>query len=355
MTATVMRYAHLHARTLRPQPGVDFAKHWLDQFPLKNVFKKGANQWQKFALLAQVPLGLLSVDLSGVKLVPEIGVDLSQKGDVKLPSNDVKFQDGKGANGFEKKQTLKLVSGAAVLPHPSKVDKGGEDAYFIANNQRAIGVADGVGGWAEYGIDPGLYSKGLMQHAKQMAEEEELSPSSAQSLLERSHKLTNVLGSSTACILVLHGSTIYASNIGDSGFIVIRDKEVIFESPAQVHQFNFPYQLGGEGAMGDTPDSAQRFELQVQQGDVIVAATDGVMDNVYTEDTATIVSMAKKQGLGPVETAERLANFAQERGFDKEYLSPFALEAQKLGHGYQGGKLDDVTVVVSYVQRQSQL
>eukprot|EP01024_Parvocaulis_polyphysoides_P071559 TRINITY_DN8933_c0_g1_i1.p2 TRINITY_DN8933_c0_g1~~TRINITY_DN8933_c0_g1_i1.p2 ORF type:complete len:164 (-),score=34.27 TRINITY_DN8933_c0_g1_i1:263-754(-) len=163
------------------------------------------------------------------------------------------------------------------------------------------------------------------------------------------------MGSSTACILVLHGATLHASNLGDSGFMIIRDKEVLFESPAQVHQFNFPFQLGGEDAMGDTPEKSQKFELQVQQGDVIVTATDGVMDNVYTEDTATIVSTAKKQGLGPQETAERLATFAQDRGMDQSYLSPFAKEAQKIGYQYLGGKLDDVTVVVSYVQRQSSL
>lgn len=40
-----------------------------------------------------------------------------------------------------------LSSGAYVLPHPDKVAKGGEDWYFIANNRRAVGVADGVGGW----------------------------------------------------------------------------------------------------------------------------------------------------------------------------------------------------------------
>lgn len=42
---------------------------------------------------------------------------------------------------------LVLVSGATVIPHPSKVDKGGEDAYFLSANKKSIGVADGVGGW----------------------------------------------------------------------------------------------------------------------------------------------------------------------------------------------------------------
>jgi serine/threonine protein phosphatase PrpC len=42
---------------------------------------------------------------------------------------------------------LLLQSGAAMLPHPDKVHRGGEDSFFIADHQAAVGVADGVGGW----------------------------------------------------------------------------------------------------------------------------------------------------------------------------------------------------------------
>jgi len=60
-----------------------------------------------------------------------------------------------------------------VIPHPQKVHKGGEDAYFankkyvnrfltnFLNKFSVLAVADGVGGWAEYGVDPALYSKEL--------------------------------------------------------------------------------------------------------------------------------------------------------------------------------------------------
>jgi len=44
-----------------------------------------------------------------------------------------------------------------LIPHPDKVAKGGEDACYTHEN--LLAVADGVGGWAEHGIDPGLYSK----------------------------------------------------------------------------------------------------------------------------------------------------------------------------------------------------
>ena len=46
---------------------------------------------------------------------------------------------------------------ASNTPHASKRQKGGEDAWVAAAN--LLVVADGVGGWANRGIDSGLFSK----------------------------------------------------------------------------------------------------------------------------------------------------------------------------------------------------
>ena len=35
---------------------------------------------------------------------------------------------------------------------------------------------------------------------------------------------------------------LHAANLGDSGFMVLRGKRVVFRSRTQQHQFNFPYQ-----------------------------------------------------------------------------------------------------------------
>ena len=49
---------------------------------------------------------------------------------------------------------------------------------------------------------------------------------------------------------------LHAINLGDSGFIVIRDGCTVFRSPVQQHDFNFTYQLeSGNG--GDLPSSGQ--------------------------------------------------------------------------------------------------
>ena len=44
-------------------------------------------------------------------------------------------------------------------PHQMKKHKGGEDA--AAYTERMLCVADGVGGWAESGVDPANYSTQL--------------------------------------------------------------------------------------------------------------------------------------------------------------------------------------------------
>lgn len=51
------------------------------------------------------------------------------------------------------------------------MESGGEDAFFISRvGCGALGVADGVGGWAEEGVDASAYSRGLMLHAAQALE-----------------------------------------------------------------------------------------------------------------------------------------------------------------------------------------
>lgn len=46
-------------------------------------------------------------------------------------------------------------------PKFEKRYKGGEDSNLITNDNKLIMVADGVGGWGDHGVDPGLFSKHL--------------------------------------------------------------------------------------------------------------------------------------------------------------------------------------------------
>jgi protein phosphatase PTC7 len=85
-------------------------------------------------------------------------------------------------------------------------------------------------------------------------------------------------GSSTACILILNRetSTVYTANIGDSGFIVVRQGEIIHRSEEMQHYFNTPFQLSlpppgnANRVLSDSPDSADTYSFPVEDGDVIL-------------------------------------------------------------------------------------
>lgn len=54
-----------------------------------------------------------------------------------------------------------------------------------------------------------------------------------------------IAGSCTACIVSLSrdDKTIYAANLGDSGFRIIREGRMVHRSEEQQHYFNTPFQL----------------------------------------------------------------------------------------------------------------
>ena len=81
-------------------------------------------------------------------------------------------------------------------------------------------------------------------------------------------------------------------NLGDSGVMLLRPAlrtppssdqpllfpRVIFRSSDQTHYFNCPYQLGSGSALVEAPDY---IRIRVRAGDIVVAATDGVFDNLF--------------------------------------------------------------------------
>jgi protein phosphatase PTC7 len=67
---------------------------------------------------------------------------------------------------------FKFKYGSSLLPHPEKAYKGGEDALFASDH--VLLIADGVGGWADSGIDPGLYSKKLAALVEELVSKDKL-------------------------------------------------------------------------------------------------------------------------------------------------------------------------------------
>ena len=62
-------------------------------------------------------------------------------------------------DGDDDPKPPRFHAGLHLRPHPNKRHKGGEDAAAL--NDRLLCLADGVGGWAESGVDPAIYSRRL--------------------------------------------------------------------------------------------------------------------------------------------------------------------------------------------------
>ncbi|MPC28655.1 Protein phosphatase PTC7 [Portunus trituberculatus] len=148
-------------------------------------------------------------------------------------------------------------------------------------------------------------------------------------------------GSSTACVVVLQGDAghLYSANIGDSGFVVVRNGSVVHRSQEQQHYFNTPFQLSlpppGTNAqvLSDRPESAETLEFLVKEGDMLMVATDGVFDNL--PDSLIVKEMVKVQGSTDLlllqQAANSLAQQARKLAFDEDYMSPFARSARENG------------------------
>lgn len=270
------------------------------------------------------------------------------------------------------KSKPKLVSAVAGFPkdfRSGKVRKGqiGDDAWLITNVDSAdiLGVADGVGGWRDYGVDPSDFSYSLLRSIDRITSvcnpcnyrnPVDLLSAAFRELIQSKRPIT---GSSTACILILDhdSSNLFTVNIGDSGFLVVRKGQVVHKSEEQQHYFNTPFQLAlpppghGDSVLSDSPESAHQSSFAVQDGDVILLATDGVFDNV--PQSLLVAELSKLGGVKDQifvqQAANSIALMARSLALDGRYLSPFAQRARDYGIRAIGGKPDDITVLLATV------
>lgn len=71
-----------------------------------------------------------------------------------------------------------------------------------------IGVADGVGGWADLGIDAGKYARELMSNSVSAVKDEPKGSVDPARVLEKAYTNTKAQGSSTACIIALSNEVV---------------------------------------------------------------------------------------------------------------------------------------------------
>ncbi|KAF7338300.1 Protein phosphatase [Mycena venus] len=271
----------------------------------------------------------------------------------------------------------------------------GED-FFLCTNMRhnsgvSLGVADGVGGWIEQGIDCSMFSQALMYYAHRHFENGwagepeidptietasnappegvEMAPSTALQLAYQDVLKDKSVeaGSSTGCLLTLNASSgiLRSANLGDSGFCIVRSSSMFYNSSPQTHFFNCPWQMSKfqsakdrKNSINDLPSAAQEYSTRLIDGDIIIAYTDGVADNVFPAEILKICSLVMNR---PEPEASKVQAIAQSlvhhsrRCMFSERVSPFEIEGKRHrqlynGQLWHGGKVDDVTVVVALVR-----
>lgn len=207
----------------------------------------------------------------------------------------------------------------------TKADAG-EDAFFATTvggsaNNVAFGVADGVGGWQDQGVDPSEFSHGLCGYMAGTAYTSE-GVSGSRSGIGPMHLLQTaydavtsnpriLAGGSTAVLAVANeAGDMECANLGDSGFLHLAPQKIVYRSAMQTHAFNTPYQLakipkkmqaqhaifGGNHHYSEVPSQADVTRHTLRHGDVVVFATDGVWDNLTAQEILEIVTRIMTEG-----------------------------------------------------------
>jgi len=211
----------------------------------------------------------------------------------------------------------------------------------------------------------GLFSNHLMRSCERLVQAGFFQSNTPSKLLEQGFRemqenKQQIVGSSTACLMMLCHSDLklYTANIGDSGFLVVRCGEVVHRSQEQQHYFNTPFQLSlpptelQSEVLADRPDAADQYAFSVEDGDVILLATDGIFDNV--PDRLLVEEMDKVQHCKDEvilqQSANTIALMARRLSRDSQFLSPFSINALAAGiEAGPGGKPDDITVLLATV------
>lgn len=297
-----------------------------------------------------------------------------------------------------RRRKLQLGSVCLSIPHPQKAGNGGDDACF--STKHAIGVFDGVGGWHDVGVDPARFTRRLARLVKcEISRMNTIHPKKAVQISLAKNKRR---GSCTACVMSLQGGILRGVNVGDSGFILIRGERVVHETKSMRTAFNSPLQISHDRTIDI--DRASSMRVRVKEGDILVFATDGLWDNVFTEKVTTSVRQHHRRvairesvrvGRCPEPsprdirkqfpatprfqdfvrhsstnevpdtgnklnyTAESLREVAFELGYracraasSKSKVTPFAISARKENVPHRGGKMDDISIVVALVSSE---
>ena len=219
----------------------------------------------------------------------------------------------------------------------------------------------------------------------------------------------DIVGTTTFVSALLHEAStdsasplLYVTVLGDCTVLIIRpsDQKVIYRSKEQWHWFDCPRQLGTNSP--DTPKgNAVMEKVEVAEGDLAVAVSDGVIDNLWEHEICEVIydslqnwqihQQGKKGGNAETPEQQSSQDNGKGNGGDQRYFkdhpvvelqgddeagmvfaarelvrcarviaedsfaeSPFMERAVEEGLPFEGGKMDDITVAIGRVTKRGQ-
>ncbi|RFU35229.1 hypothetical protein B7463_g1114, partial [Scytalidium lignicola] len=270
----------------------------------------------------------------------------------------------------------------------------GDDAVYAS--QYFIGVNDGVGAWSTRpGGHAGLWSRLVLhfwaleterdaERLEALRKQEHGEPDPIEYLqkayeqtIEATSSPNLWQGTTTASGAQLYSQysksdptasaipVLYVTNLGDSQVLVLRpqDQQILYKTTEQWHWFDCPRQLGTNSP--DTPrQNAVMDKVEIKENDVVLAMTDGVIDNLWEHEIVENVTTSilkwengdggrstgdRKGGAGGGMqfVADELVRAAKAIATDPFAESPFMEHAVDEGLAMEGGKLDDISVVAA--------
>ncbi|KAE9976658.1 hypothetical protein BLS_001941 [Venturia inaequalis] len=265
----------------------------------------------------------------------------------------------------------------------------GDDAVLV--NENFVIANDGVGAWAQKEKGhAALWSRLIIHFWALEAEKDSYGGTNdpnpvayLQRAYEQTKKATSKpnewFGTTTASGALLADDhqtpphpIIYATQLGDSQIMIVRprDREIIYKTQEQWHWFDCPRQLGTNSP--DTPETnAVMDRVEIEENDVILAMSDGVIDNLWDHEVLQSVvdamhkwengEAAIQQDKESAETsysdemmfvAEEIVKAAKVIATDPFAESPYMEKAVEEGLSIEGGKMDDISVVAAQCRKR---
>lgn len=195
------------------------------------------------------------------------------------------------------------------------------------------------------------------------------------------------------------GSRLGVANIGDSRALILRRNpqspvslQIVGSTEPEQHGWNLPVQLArlpdrsrvrmmrGDSRLtqlintldscrtagqdiNDAAESAVLYDFTIQEGDLILFATDGLWDNLFDSEVAALCGVALSPresywltdspfaSTAPRDIAKGLCLAAYWKSMQSSIETPFTLSVRDTSNAgfYNGGKPDDITVVAAWV------